>query len=67
MSGYNRTVAKTRAVHTSEDAKSRLVRLSLGIYTPGERQAFAETQKRRQEAAQKKAQAGIPLGLEEEP
>ena len=48
-----------------EDAKSQQIRLALGLYTPAERQAHADAKQRRLEAAQKKAQAGVPLDLEE--
>ena len=48
-----------------EDAKSQRIRLGLGLYTPAERQAHADAEKRRLEAAKKKAQAGVPLDLEE--
>ena len=46
--------------------KSEQIRLGLGLYTPAEREAHAQNEKRRQQAAQKNAQQGNPLGLEEE-
>jgi len=49
-----------------QDAKSERIRLELGILTPEERQALADAETNRRLAAQKKAQKGAPLDLEEE-
>jgi hypothetical protein len=49
-----------------QGAKSEQIRLGLGLLTPAERQALADTETRRQQAAAKKAAKGTPLGLEEE-
>jgi hypothetical protein len=44
---------------------SEQIRLSNGWLTPAERQEQAEREETRRLAAQKKAQAGSPLGLED--
>ena len=50
-----------------EDAKSQKIRLSLGLLTPDERRALAEAEAARRQVAQKKAQKGKALGLDEVP
>ena len=61
MSGLKRDAMACRRKASSEQ-----IRLSLGQYTPAERQAQAEAETRRKLAAKKKAAQGKPLGLEEE-
>jgi hypothetical protein len=53
------------AAKAREDEKSRRIRLSLGIKLPQEIQAEKDAKEKRRLEAQKKAQAGAPLGLEE--
>jgi hypothetical protein len=60
MSGLKHDAKVCRQKQTSEQ-----IRLSNGWLTPAERQEQAETETRRRQAAQKKAQAGMPLDLEE--
>ena len=61
MSGLKHDAQVCRQKQTSEQ-----IRLSNEWFTPAERQEQAETEKRRLEAAQKKAAKGTPLlGLEE--
>lgn len=48
-----------------DQLKSERLRHELGIFTPAEIQEQAEVETRRLQAAQKKAAAGTPLGLEE--
>jgi hypothetical protein len=48
-----------------ENLKSERLRRELEIFTPAEIEEQAEIEKRRRQAAQKKAAQGSPLGLEE--
>jgi hypothetical protein len=61
MGGLKHDAKFCRQKQTSEQ-----IRLSNGWLTPAERQDLAEREATRRLAAQKKAQAGSPLGLEEE-
>ena len=54
------------AARNRQDVKSERIRLSLGLLTPEERQDLANREEARRLAAQKKAQAGTPLDLEED-
>lgn len=48
-----------------DNLKSERLRRELGIFTPAELEEQAEVENRRRLAAQKKAQSGTPLDLEE--
>jgi hypothetical protein len=61
MGGLKHDARVCRQKQTSEQ-----IRLSNGWLTPAERQEQAEREETRRLAAQKKAQAGTPLDLEEE-